>query len=191
MSSKFTITLDAKDVLRNLNRTQAAERADKWRFCFQWPWSLTFDLDLQTRPSEGPNTSSVWIWRKSVQRFPRYFIHKQKTQTDGAKNRTSRSSLRAVIVVKVDTQRTIDESLHFTVVASSDYTVANNTSFFGLPCSLPGVVYQAICFTFASSSAFTAPIQETAIRQVNHDLSVASVACHCLFNGLISGRDVA
>jgi len=28
--------------------------------------NLTFDLDLQTRPSEGPNTSSVWIWRKSV-----------------------------------------------------------------------------------------------------------------------------
>jgi len=37
-----------------------------------------FDLDLQTRPSEGPNTSSVWIWCKSVQRFPRYLIHKQK-----------------------------------------------------------------------------------------------------------------
>ena len=30
------------------------------------------DLDLQTHPSEGPNTSSVWIWRN------RYFIHKQK-----------------------------------------------------------------------------------------------------------------
>jgi len=53
---------------------------------------LTFDL--QTRPSEGPNTSFVWIWRKSVQQFRRYFIHKQKTQTDGAKkNRTFCSSL--------------------------------------------------------------------------------------------------
>ena len=31
-----------------------------------------FDFDLQTRPSEGPNTSSLWIWRKSVLRFPRY-----------------------------------------------------------------------------------------------------------------------
>jgi len=40
---------------------------------------LTFDLDLQTRPSEGPNTSSVWILRKSVQRFPKYFTHKQNT----------------------------------------------------------------------------------------------------------------
>jgi len=44
------------------------------------------DLDLQTCPSEGPDTSSVWIWLESVQRFLRYFIHKQKKpQTDGAK----------------------------------------------------------------------------------------------------------
>ena len=40
--------------------------------------TLTFDLDIQTRPSEGPNPSSLWISRKSVQRFPRYLIHKQK-----------------------------------------------------------------------------------------------------------------
>ena len=39
------------------------------------------DHDLQTRPSEEPNRSSVWICRKSVQRFPRYlpktpfFVH--------------------------------------------------------------------------------------------------------------------
>jgi len=52
--------------------------AEKCRFCPWWPWPLTFDLDLQTRPSQGPNTSSVWSWPKSVQRFPRYFIHKQK-----------------------------------------------------------------------------------------------------------------
>jgi len=43
--------------------------------------TLTFDLDIQTRPSEGPNTSFVRIWRKSVQPFPRYLIHKQKSQT--------------------------------------------------------------------------------------------------------------
>jgi len=47
--------------------------------------TLTFDLDLQTRPCERWNTSSVWIWRKSIQRFPGYFIHNQKeTQIDGA-----------------------------------------------------------------------------------------------------------
>jgi len=41
--------------------------------------TLTFDLDFQTRFSKGLNTSSMRIWRKSVQQFPRYFIHKQKT----------------------------------------------------------------------------------------------------------------
>ena len=59
-------------------------------FCPWWPWPLIFDLDLQFHPSEGPNTLSVWIRCKSVQLFPRYFVHKQKTQTDGAKNRTFR-----------------------------------------------------------------------------------------------------
>jgi len=38
-------------------------------FCPWWPWPLTFDLDIQKLPSEGPNTSSMWIWRQSVQRF--------------------------------------------------------------------------------------------------------------------------
>jgi len=33
--------------------------------------TLTFDLDIQTRPSEGQNTSAVWIWRKFIQRFRR------------------------------------------------------------------------------------------------------------------------
>ena len=60
-------------------RTQAAETAEKCRFCPWWPLSLTFDLYLQTRPSEGPNTSSLRIWRTSVQRFPGYFIHNQKS----------------------------------------------------------------------------------------------------------------
>jgi len=43
--------------------------------------TLTFDLDIQTRPTEGPSTSSLWIWRKSVQRIPIYFTHKQKSHT--------------------------------------------------------------------------------------------------------------
>jgi len=52
---------------------------------FQWAGNLslvilTFDLDIQIRPSEGPNTSSLWIWRKSVQPFPRYMVHKQKSK---------------------------------------------------------------------------------------------------------------
>jgi len=45
-------------------------------FCAWWPWPLTFELDLQTCPSEGPNTSSgLWIWHKSVQPFPRHWCH--------------------------------------------------------------------------------------------------------------------
>jgi len=78
---------------------QAAARAENAGFCPWWPWPLTFELSLQTCPSEGPDTSSVRIWRKAVQRFPRYFMPKQKAQTGGghsAKNRTCRSSLRAV-----------------------------------------------------------------------------------------------
>jgi len=41
--------------------------------------TLTFDIDIQTCPSKGPNMSSLWIQCKSVQQFPRYFIHKQKS----------------------------------------------------------------------------------------------------------------
>jgi len=51
------------------------------------------DLDIQTHPSEGPNTSCLQIWCKSVHQFPRYLIHKQKRTTKQkvtniAKNRT-------------------------------------------------------------------------------------------------------
>jgi len=45
------------DVLPNINRMQAAERAEKCRFMSLV--TLTFDPDLQTCPGKGPNTSSV------------------------------------------------------------------------------------------------------------------------------------
>jgi len=38
------------------------------------------DLHIQSRLSDGPNTSSMWIWRKPFSRFPRYLIHKQKNK---------------------------------------------------------------------------------------------------------------
>ena len=41
----------------NINRTQAAERAKN--VVFLSLVTLTFDLDIQTRPSEGPNTSCL------------------------------------------------------------------------------------------------------------------------------------
>jgi len=56
------LQLKDKDVLPNINRTQAAERDKECRFLSLA--TLTFDLDLQTRPSDGPNTSSMveeWI----------------------------------------------------------------------------------------------------------------------------------
>ena len=82
--------LRAKDVLPNINRTQAAERAEKCHF-------VPSDLDL--RPSNSSNrgtknTSSVWTWHKSVQRFPQGISYtNKKPQTDSTRNRTFRSSL--------------------------------------------------------------------------------------------------
>jgi len=51
---KTKMNLEAKDVLPNLNRTQAAERAKKMPFLFL----VTLILDLQTCSSEGPNMTS-------------------------------------------------------------------------------------------------------------------------------------
>ena len=78
---KHYFKLEAKYVLPTINHTQAAEGAEKCQtpFCPWWPWPLTFNFDLQTRPSEGPNTSSLWIWCKSVQWFSRYFTYKERS----------------------------------------------------------------------------------------------------------------
>jgi len=56
---------------------------------------LTFDLDIQNCPCEGPNTSSMWIWHKSIQ-SSRDISYTNKKVTDSAKNRTLCSSLRVV-----------------------------------------------------------------------------------------------
>jgi len=61
---------------------------------WKMPFFVPGDLDLWPWPSNSSKwgtkhvfRSSVWMWRKPIQRFRRYFIHK-KPQTDGAKNRT-------------------------------------------------------------------------------------------------------
>ena len=54
---KLDAKLEAKDVLPHINRTRAVEMAEKYRLLSLV--TLAFDLDLQTFPSEGPNTSSV------------------------------------------------------------------------------------------------------------------------------------
>ena len=55
-------------------------------FLSLWPWLLTFDLDIQTRTSEGPNTSSC----KSIQPFPNIWcVNKiKKSQTALKQNLT-------------------------------------------------------------------------------------------------------
>jgi len=62
---------------------QATKRTEKC--CFLVPG----DLDLQIRPSEGPNMFSVWIWCKSVQRFPRHFTHKKDHRLTAPKTEPS------------------------------------------------------------------------------------------------------
>jgi len=58
---------------------------------FQWGANLslvtlTFDIDIQIRLTEGPDTSSMQIRCKSVQRFRRYFILKQTNKSQTAQN---------------------------------------------------------------------------------------------------------
>jgi len=92
------ITLEAKDVLPNKQHAGRRKGRQMPFVCRWWPWPLTFDLDLQTRLREWPNTCSMWIWRKSVQRLRRHFIHKQKSHRQ-RQNRTFLSSLRVVMII--------------------------------------------------------------------------------------------
>jgi len=84
--------LEAKDVLPNINRTQSAKSTEKFLFCIWLPWPLIFDL--QTRASEDKTRLLCEFGANpfSGSRDISYTI--KKPQTDGAKNRTFRSSLR-------------------------------------------------------------------------------------------------
>jgi len=66
--------LQAKDALPNITAWRPPKEAKN--AVFFCPSDL--DFGLQTRPSSVPKTSSVWIWHKSVQRFPRYSYTNQK-----------------------------------------------------------------------------------------------------------------
>ena len=76
-ANKTTVTVVVfQNNQKMFHQTQTARRPPKgWKM----PFFVPGDLDLQTPQSEGPKTSSVWIQRKFVQRFQRYFVHKQKT----------------------------------------------------------------------------------------------------------------
>jgi len=93
----YSLEVGPKDVLPNINRTQAAERAKNAVFVFGdldlWHLTLTFELvrarDQASLPYEfGAN-------RFSGSRYISYT--NKKPHTDGAKNRNFRSSLRSVI----------------------------------------------------------------------------------------------
>jgi len=60
-------------------QTQTARRPQKWLKNAVFLFLVTLTFDLETRPNETPNRSSVWIWHKSVQQLRGYFTHKQKT----------------------------------------------------------------------------------------------------------------
>jgi len=81
----------------------AAERAENVVFCPWWPWPLTLIFKLVR--SRDQTRLSCQFGVKSVQRFPRYFTHKQKNQRQCQKQNLTHftvcghSSLRAVIIV--------------------------------------------------------------------------------------------
>jgi len=107
---KIMKELEAKDVLPNINRTQAVKRAN-YAIFVSVRWPLTFDLDLQTRPSEGPNTSFLWIWHRSIQRFWRFHMQTKRPQTDVTGNRTFCGSMCMVKTKKETWQRQTGYSL--------------------------------------------------------------------------------
>ena len=91
-SKQNTTKPETKDVLSNINRTQATEMAEKCRFCPWWRWHLTFELKL----------TFELIRARDQTRLPVNFVHirsavprisyTDKKVTDRAKNRTLRSS---------------------------------------------------------------------------------------------------
>jgi len=86
--------LKAKDVSPNINRTKAAERDEKCRFCSGEPWPLTLTFEL--------------VSAKDQTRLPCQFganpfsgfrdISYTNEKSHSAKNRILRSSLRAVMI---------------------------------------------------------------------------------------------
>jgi len=99
-----------KMFLPNTNRTQAAQRAEKCRFCFWWPWPF----DFRPWPSNLSERGTKHVFRVNLAQIrsavSEIFHTQTKTQTAGAKNRTFRSSLRAVKYVTVKVLNVLDVS---------------------------------------------------------------------------------
>jgi len=80
-----------KDVLPNINNTQATKGLKNPVFCPWWPRPLTFKLVQVRDQTRLPCVSGT-----NLLQLPRYFIHKQKTTDWGRQKTTLRSSLRVV-----------------------------------------------------------------------------------------------
>ena len=65
----LTVSMFWGDRLQNGSPYAIGRCVSNCRVCNVDLWHLTFDLSLQTGPSERPNTSFAWIWRKSIQRY--------------------------------------------------------------------------------------------------------------------------
>jgi len=85
------LELEAKDVLRNMNYTHAAERAKKCLFCLWWPWPLTLTFKLVRARDQ---TCFPCEFGTNLFRCTQGISNKQKSHS--AKNRSLRSSLCAV-----------------------------------------------------------------------------------------------
>jgi len=87
--------LETRDVLPNINRTQAAE---KCRLLLWWPWPLSDLRPWHSNSFERGTKDVCGVDLAQIRSAVPEIFHTQtkKTKTDGAKNRTFRSSLRAV-----------------------------------------------------------------------------------------------
>ena len=85
------------------------------------PFFVPGDPDLQTRPREGPSTSSVWIWHKSVRWFPRCFIHKKKLTVRRQKQNLPQSTARGnyIYIQKSVLYKTCTDTMHNMSITSS------------------------------------------------------------------------
>ena len=163
--------LDAKDVLPNINRTQAAAlpsppssngmvpSAGAWRY-FQ-----------------RSNTSSMWIWHESVQWFPRYLIHtqtkKRKKFTNSAKSRSLRSLLCAVI--KQLTNRKILVTEKFLDVHIWPYFAGN------VPIMLNGRFQCAkFIYLFTSVATCSQPSWNCMLFTLHYSIPFHSIAFHSI-----------
>ena len=90
--------LETRDVLPNINRTQAAERAEKCRLLLWWPWPLTDLRPWHSNSFERGTKDVCGVDLAQIRSAVPEIFHTQTKNKDWRrqKNRTFRSSLRVV-----------------------------------------------------------------------------------------------